>query len=84
MDLLFFRGSKQELKALCKGEASKSESEYITITVIENKGSPQETFLRLQAPVGVNVRQYLVDNGINVYQSLTRWTNCNGKQVRTP
>jgi len=81
MDLVFFRGSKDELKVLCKGEASKSETETITITVIQNKGSPQEELKRLKAPVGVNVRQYLVDNDINVYQSLTRWTNCKGKQL---
>ncbi|MGK3738956.1 MAG: ferredoxin [Bacillariaceae sp.] len=81
MDLVFFRGNKQELKALCNGEAVKSEIETVTITVIQNKGSPQEELKRLQAPVGVNVRQYLVDNGINVYQSLTRWTNCKGKQL---
>jgi ferredoxin len=81
MDLVFFRGNKQELKALCNGEAVKSEVETVTITVIQNKGSPQEELKRLQAPVGVNVRQYLVDNGINVYQSLTRWTNCKGKQL---
>jgi hypothetical protein len=29
---------------------------------------------------GTNLRQLLVGNGINVYRSLTRWTNCNGKQ----
>merc|ERR1711937_190940 len=45
------------------------------------KGSPEEKLIRLRAPAGVNVRQYLVDNGINVYQSVTRWTNCKGKQL---
>ena len=29
---------------------------------------------------GTNLRQLLVGNGVNVYRSLTRWTNCNGKQ----
>ena len=29
---------------------------------------------------GTNLRTLLVGNGINVYRSLTRWTNCNGKQ----
>lgn len=29
---------------------------------------------------GMNLRQLLVGNGINVYRSITRWTNCNGKQ----
>lgn len=29
---------------------------------------------------GTNMRKLLVGNGINVYRSLTRWTNCNGKQ----
>lgn len=82
MDLVFFRGTKDELKALCNGEAAKSDADdTITITVVQNKGSPQEQLLRLRAPAGVNVRQFLVDNGINVYQSLTRWTNCKGKQL---
>jgi ferredoxin len=81
MDIVFFRGTKQELKELCKGEAAKSDTELITVTVIENKGSPQEKLSRLQAPAGTNVRQLLVDNGINVYQSITRWTNCKGKQL---
>ena len=82
MDLVFFRGNKEELKALCNGESAKTEADdTVTITVIQNKGSPEEKLIRLRAPVGVNVRQYLVDNGINVYQSLTRWTNCKGKQL---
>lgn len=81
MDLVFFKGTKQELKELCNGEAAKSETDMITVTVIENKGSVQEKLTRLQAPAGVNVRQLLVDNGINVYQSITRWTNCKGKQL---
>jgi len=82
MDLVFFRGTKEELKALCNGEAAKTEADdTVTITVIQNKGSPEEKLIRFRAPAGVNVRQYLVDNGINVYQSLTRWTNCKGKQL---
>ncbi len=82
VDLVFFRGTKDELKALCNGEAAKTgDEDTVTITVIQNKGSPEEKLIRLRAPTGVNVRQYLVDNGINVYQSLTRWTNCKGKQL---
>lgn len=82
MDLVFFRGTKEELKALCNGEAAKTDADdAITITVIQNKGSSQEQLLRFRAPSGTNVRQFLVDNGINVYQSVTRWTNCKGKQL---
>ncbi|KAG7367772.1 ferredoxin [Nitzschia inconspicua] len=81
MDLVFFRGTKQELKELCNGEASKSDIDLVTVTVIENKGSSQERLTRLKAPSGTNIRQLLVDNNINVYQSITRWTNCKGKQL---
>jgi ferredoxin len=81
VDLVFFRGTKEELKAAAKGEALSSEPEVITVTVIENKGSETEMVRTLQAPVGVNLRQLCVDNEINVYQSFTRWTNCKGKQL---
>jgi ferredoxin len=81
LDLVFFRGTKEELKAACTGDPVKTETDMITVTVIQNKGSPQEALTTLQAPAGVNVRQLLVDNGINVYQSVTRWTNCKGKQL---
>jgi len=81
VDLVFFRGTKDELKAAAKGEAVSSEPEIITVTVIENKGSKTEKIHTLKAPVGVNIRELCVDNGINVYQSITRWTNCKGKQL---
>ena len=80
VDLVFFRGNKEELKDLCNGSASK-EQEDITITVIQNKGAKDENIRAIQAKSGCNVRQVLTDNGINVYQSVTRWTNCKGKQL---
>lgn len=82
VDLVFFRGTKEELKELCTGDSGGSaDSETITITVIQNKGGKDEAVRTLTAPTGCNVRQVLVDNDINVYQSVTRWTNCKGKQL---
>lgn len=79
LDLVFFRGTKAQLKTACG--SSQSDPENITITVVTNKGSPEETTVLLKAPMGANVRQALTDAGINVYQSVTRWTNCKGKQL---
>ena len=81
VDLVFFRGSKDELKALCKGGSTSDQDEKIMVTVIQNKGSKQEEISYIEAKAGCNVRQLLTDNGINVYQSVTRWTNCKGKQL---
>lgn len=81
VDLVFFRGTKDKLKAAAKGGDTVSDPEIVTVTVIENKGSETEKVHSLKAPAGVNVRQLCVDNGINVYQSITRWTNCKGKQL---
>jgi ferredoxin len=82
VDLVFFKGTKEELKALVQGKTSvEAESEIITVTVIQNKGAKDEVTKTLTAKAGVNVRQLLIDNGINVYQSVTRWTNCKGKQL---
>jgi ferredoxin len=82
VDLVFFRGSKDELKALVTGKPAYSpEDDVITVTVIQDKGSPQQATRTLTAPRGVNLRQLCIDNNINVYQSLTRWTNCKGKQL---
>ena len=81
VDVVFFRGTKEELKALCAGGTGSGEAETITVTVVQNKGAADEKVKTLTAKAGVNVRELLVDNGINVYQSVTRWTNCKGKQL---
>ena len=80
LDLVFFRGTKDELREACSGDSA-AEPETITMTVVQNKGAKDETTRYIQARAGANVRQTLVDNGINVYQSVTRWTNCKGKQL---
>mmetsp|Transcript_25658 Transcript_25658/g.36194 ORF Transcript_25658/g.36194 Transcript_25658/m.36194 type:complete len:301 (-) Transcript_25658:49-951(-) len=81
-DLVFFRGTKDELKAACSGDGvTGDQPTTITITVVQNKGSKDEETRQIVAPVGCNVRQVLTDNGVNVYQSVTRWTNCKGKQL---
>ena len=82
VDLVFFRGTKEELKAAAKGSSATSDDdENIIITVIQNKGSKEEQLRTIKQKKGCNVRQALVDEGINVYQSFTRWTNCKGKQL---
>jgi ferredoxin len=79
VDLVFFRGTKDELMAACTGV--EQEPDTVTVTVIQNKGGKDEAVRTLTAPAGVNVRELLVENGVNVYQSVTRWTNCKGKQL---
>jgi ferredoxin len=81
LDLVFFRGSKDELKAVCTGGEIRTDPETVTVTVVQNKGAENEMIRQLTAPAGANVRELLVSNGINVYQSVTRWTNCSGKQL---
>ena len=82
VDLVFFRGTKKELKELCAdGTGTAIDPDTITVTVIQNKGAKDERTVKLTAPAGVNVRELLVNNNINVYQSVTRWTNCKGKQL---
>lgn len=84
VDLVFFRGTKEELIKACKGETATGEDdEEIILTVNEREKNSGTVTNRkiIKAKKGVNVRQVLIDNGINVYQSLTRWTNCKGKQL---
>lgn len=80
VDLVFFRGTKEELKEACAG-GSEPVPQTITITVVQNKGSKDEKTSHIKAKAGCNIREVLTDNGINVYQSVTRWTNCKGKQL---
>ena len=72
--------SKEDLKDLCNS-GNGGEIEDITITVVQNKGATDENVRTIKTKAGCNVRQLLTDNGINVYQSVTRWTNCKGKQL---
>lgn len=91
VEMVFFHGTKDELKELCASSndssstgsdsSTKNKPGMVTITVIQNKGAKDEQTKIIEAKEGANVRQTLVDNGINVYQSLTRWTNCKGKQL---
>jgi len=84
VELVFFHGTKKELIQACKessGEKSSTdeENENITLTVFE--GGQDNNPIKIPAKKGTNIRQVLTDNGINVYQSVTRWTNCKGKQL---
>jgi ferredoxin len=69
----FFRGAKEQLMG---GPVPEPSDLSCIVTVIQN-GKPD---LMLRCPGGTNLRQLLVSNGINVYRSITRWTNCNGNQ----
>jgi ferredoxin len=69
----FFRGTKEQLLG---GPVPAPEETTVTVTV-KQAGKPDIT---LDCPGGTNLRRLLVGNGINVYRSLTRWTNCNGQQ----
>ena len=81
VDLVFFRGTKDELKDLATGGDGDGTPETITVTVLQQGANNTTNTTTLTAPAGVNLRQLLVDNQINVYQSLTRWTNCRGQQL---
>lgn len=87
VDLVFFRGTKEELIKACQGTRENAVIEdddniTIKVNVRENGSASSVTTQRIiQTKKGVNVRKVLIDNGINVYQSLTRWTNCKGKQL---
>jgi len=82
VDLVFFRGTKEELIKACKGDTGSDSSDEIRITVnVKSSGNDNVRQQIIKAKKGDNIRKVLTDNGINVYQSLTRWTNCKGKQL---
>ena len=70
----FFRGTKEQLTG---SKVPKPSEITVTVKVLQD-GKPD---VILKCPGGTNLRQLLIDNGINVYRSLTRWTNCSGKQL---
>ena len=74
--LTFFRGSREQLKSIVGADASGA-PESVTIT-LQRPGLPDD---QIRVPYGANLRDELVARKINVYQSITRWTNCNGQQL---
>jgi ferredoxin len=75
VDLIFFRGERTQLQKIVG--AGSTASATVSVTV-QREGEPD---LVLEVPYGANLRDELVARKINVYQSITRWTNCNGKQL---
>lgn len=72
----FFRGTKRQLVGDDSSLILNPTDINITVTV-QQKDKPD---IVLDCPGGTNLRRLLISNGINVYRSLTRWTNCNGGQ----
>lgn len=70
----FFRGTKNQLLG---GDGEPDPSSVTVAVTVQQEGKPD---VKLTCPGGTNLRRLLVGNGINVYRSLTRWTNCNGQQ----
>ena len=75
VDLMFFRGPRAMLREITGADTA--EKATVRITVQEPGLADRE----LVVPYGANLRDELVSRKINVYQSVTRWTNCNGKQL---
>jgi len=73
--LTFFRGEREQLKSIVV--ANDAGPATATITVQE----PGEADVELVVPYGANLRDELISRKINCYQSITRWTNCNGQQL---
>jgi len=74
IQLTFFKGSRQELQELM-GKQEVSDTVCITL---QQAGKPD---VDIEVPYGANLRDELISRGYNVYQSVSRWTNCNGKEL---
>jgi ferredoxin len=69
----FFRGTKEQLL----GDSYTAPSDITCKVTVKQDKKPD---IILECPGGTNIRKLLVGSGINPYRSITRWTNCNGKQ----
>ena len=75
VELLFFRGDRETLQRLVDAPTDAPATVRVTL---QQQGQPDRT---LDIPYGANLRDELVAREISVYQSVARWTNCNGKQL---
>ena len=76
LNYTFFRGTKRQLVGDDTDLILDPGAISVKVTV-QQEGKED---VILECPGGTNLRNLLVSNGINVYRSLTRWTNCNGQQ----
>jgi len=74
LNLTFFKGTREELQKATVGSVG---PQTVLITV-RQEGKDDQV---LSATAGCNLRDVLIANDINVYRSITRWTNCKGKQL---
>ena len=84
------QAGKPDIQLLCPGKRESLQKTQILLTMtlltcmigyISTSWVKSLPLLGLYSRTGgTNLRQLLVGNGINVYRSLTKWTNCNGKQ----
>jgi ferredoxin len=74
IQMTFFKGSREELQELV-GATVDQGPVYVTV---QQPGKEDVVF---EVPYGANLRDELISRGINVYQSINRWTNCNGKEL---
>ena len=73
--LEFFRGSREELLEAVGRETKKTGT--ATVTVVDPSGRRREIVVQ----PGANLRDTLVNDGIDVYRGTTAWTNCAGHQM---
>lgn len=76
VELVFFRGTRETMLSILGMDNSLAPA-TATITVRE-PGKPNRELI---VPYGANLRDELIARKINCYQSITRWTNCNGQQL---
>jgi ferredoxin len=75
MQLEFFHGDREQLLSAV-GEAPRDQTKTATITV-----NDQGKRLEIVVEKGANLRDSLVNNGVDVYRGTTAWTNCAGHQM---
>lgn len=76
VQLEVFHGSRDELLAAA-GVSTSANVDFVTVTVRDGLRVAAE----LRAPRGANLRDLLVDAGLDVYRGSTKWVNCGGKQM---
>ena len=75
VELTLFRAEAAALQELLQAS---SDAPATVSVLVQQEGRDD---IELTLPYGCNLRDELIARKINPYQSVTRWTNCNGKQL---